>query len=244
VQVRPPRERPRASPGTAPTHPGPTEAPFVAPPRRAGGRGPPWSPHTPSTPPVFHRRGSAPRSRPCPRSRPHSTGAAARGRSSTARTARGCPATAPQSLVSTRSRSGPAGDHATGRCAGPAPGATARSAPTPRRLPHVVAAPNKCVPYPLEIARTGPSSTWLGRRSGLRSDGLAADAAGAGPGGEQGLQLAKDRVQAQARATAFGSARSRVTNSWAAETRVTWRCQPVKVRPSKWSSPRPVLSSR
>src|SRR3954452_2416530 len=94
------------------------------------------------------------------------------------------------------------------------------------------------------IRRTGPSSASLGRRSGMGVDGLSADDAGAGPGGQKGLQLVQDRVEAQAGAAAFGLVRSPVRNNWAAVTRVTWRCQPVKVRPSKWSRPRAVLHSR
>src|SRR5512135_890994 len=35
-----------------------------------------------------------------------------------------------------------------------------------------------------------------------------------------------------------------VQKAWARTARVTWRCQPVNERPSKWSSPRPVFSSR
>ena len=38
----------------------------------------------------------------------------------------------------------------------------------------------------------------------------AADGAGAGPGGQEGLQFVQDRIQAQAGAAAFGSVRSRV----------------------------------
>src|SRR5215208_247570 len=61
--------------------------------------------------------------------------------------------------------------------------------------------------------------------------------------GTQGLSSG-DCVEAQAGEAAFGSVCSRVRNSWAAVTRVTWRCQPAKVRPSKWSRPRPVFGSR
>src|SRR3954468_22619504 len=88
------------------------------------------------------------------------------------------------------------------------------------------------------------SSASLGWGSGVGVDGLSADGAGAGPGGQEGLQVVQDRVQAQAGAAAFGLVRSRVMNSWAAVTRVTCRCQPDQVRPSKWSRPRPVFSSR
>jgi hypothetical protein len=59
----------------------------------------------------------------------------------------------------------------------------------------------------------------------------AADGAGAGPGREQCLQLAKHGIETQAGKAAFGLVRSVVRNSWAAVTRVTWRCQPAKVRP-------------
>src|SRR4051794_20536558 len=88
-----------------------------------------------------------------------------------------------------------------------------------------------------------PSSTSLCRRSGVGVDPGAADDAGAGPGRKQCLQVVQDRVQAQTGAAAFGSLRSRGRNSWAAVTRVTLRCQPVKVRPSKWARPRPGLHS-
>src|SRR3954470_17430551 len=92
--------------------------------------------------------------------------------------------------------------------------------------------------------RRSTSSASLGRCSGVGVDGLSADDAGAGPGGQKGLQLVQDRVEAQAGAAAFGLVRSRVMNNWAAVTRVTWRCQPAKVRPSKWARPRAVFSSR
>src|SRR3954447_19830228 len=87
------------------------------------------------------------------------------------------------------------------------------------------------------LAWRATSSTSLGRGSGLGVDPGAADDAHAGPSGQQGLQFVQDRVQAQAGASAFGSLRSPVRNSWAAVTRVTCRCQPAKVRPSKWSRP-------
>jgi hypothetical protein len=45
-------------------------------------------------------------------------------------------------------------------------------------------------------------------------------------------------------AFAFESRRSRMQKAWAGTVRVTWRCQPVKFRPSKWSMPRPVFKSR
>ena len=96
----------------------------------------------------------------------------------------------------------------------------------------------ECVPS------SGSSSTSLGRRPGAGVDALSADGAGASPGREQCLQLAEHGIETQAGAATFGLVRSRVTNSWAAVTRVTWRCQPAKVRPSKWSRPSAVFSSR
>src|SRR3954451_14531938 len=56
------------------------------------------------------------------------------------------------------------------------------------------------------------SSASLGWGSGVGVDGLSADGAGAGPGGQEGLQVVQDRVQAQAGAAAFGLVRSRVMN--------------------------------
>src|SRR4051812_34023886 len=108
-------------------------------------------------------------------------------------------------------------------------------------------------PPPASPKRASSGFFWRGSGGGggggfpeecVGVDGLSADDAGAGPGRQQDLQLVQDRVEAQAGAAAFGLVRSRVRNSWAAVTRVTWRCQPVKVRPSKWSRPRPVLHSR
>ncbi|MEU5425566.1 hypothetical protein AB0H73_08145 [Streptomyces olivoreticuli] len=70
--------------------------------------------------------------------------------------------------------------------------------------------------------------------------------AGAGPGDEEGLQFADDPVEAQAGAVSFGARASlwRVQKAWAAETRVTWWCQPFQVRPSKWARPRACFISR
>jgi hypothetical protein len=74
---------------------------------------------------------------------------------------------------------------------------------------------------------------------------LAAVGAVSEPSGDHSLEFFEDAVQAQAAPAAFGVVRrSRVMKRWAAVTRVTWRCQPVKVRPSKWERPSPVLSSR
>ena len=93
-----------------------------------------------------------------------------------------------------------------------------------------------------------PSSTLLCRGEGggepVEGDGLAAQRAGAGDDGEHDLQLAQDLVEGHPGAGTFGSVRSRVQNPWAREARVTWRCQPANERPSKWSRPRPVFSSR
>ena len=59
-------------------------------------------------------------------------------------------------------------------------------------------------------------------------DGLSTDDAGAGPGGQEGLQFVQDRIQARAGAAAIGLVRSTVRNNWAAVTRVTCRCQPAR----------------
>src|SRR4051812_18715645 len=108
-----------------------------------------------------------------------------------------------------------------------------------RRFP----SPRRDSTYDAVLQGTTTSSTSLCRRSGVGVDPGAADDAGAGPGRKQGLQVVQDRVQAQTGDPAFGSVRSRVRNSWAAVTRVTWRCQPAKVRPSEWSRPGPVFTS-
>ena len=73
-----------------------------------------------------------------------------------------------------------------------------------------------------------------------------AGGAGAGPDGEECLQFADDLVEAQAGAVSFGAraSRCRVQKAWAAETRVTWWCQPFQVRPSKWARPRACFISR
>ena len=90
------------------------------------------------------------------------------------------------------------------------------------------------------IFSTGPSSTWLGG-SGALAVGAAAEHSD-----DRCLDLDQQLVEAQAAPWAFGSAVKRwmVMNRWAAVTRVTWWCQPLQVRPSKWSRPRPCLSSR
>src|SRR3712207_1883369 len=55
------------------------------------------------------------------------------------------------------------------------------------------------------ISYENPSSASLGRRSSVAGDALSADDAGGGPGRQQSLQVAQDRVEAQAGAAAFGS---------------------------------------
>src|SRR6266702_8083524 len=96
--------------------------------------------------------------------------------------------------------------------------------------------------------RQPPSSTLLGWREGggepVEGDGLAAQGAGAENEGEHDLQLAQDLVEGHPGAGTFGSLRSMVQKAWARAARVTWRCQPVQDRPSKWSRPSPVISSR
>src|SRR5205807_6802308 len=93
-----------------------------------------------------------------------------------------------------------------------------------------------------------PSSTLLGRSQGsgeaAGGDGLAAQGAGAEDEGQDDLQFVQDLVQGHPGACAFGSDLSRVQKAWARVARVTWRCQPANERPSKWSRPRPVFSSR
>src|SRR5262249_38535078 len=75
-------------------------------------------------------------------------------------------------------------------------------------------------------------------------DGLAAQRAGAEDDGENNLQFSQYLVEGHPGVCAFGSVRSRVQKAWARAARVTWRCQAVNERPSKWSRPRPVFSSR
>jgi len=62
--------------------------------------------------------------------------------------------------------------------------------------------------------------------------------------GEHDLQFVQGLVEGHPGAGAFGSVRIMVMKAWARTARVTWRCQPVQDRPSKWSRPRPVFSSR
>jgi hypothetical protein len=78
----------------------------------------------------------------------------------------------------------------------------------------------------------------------INVDGTVAGGAGAGHDREEDLEFLHDGVEGQAGAGTFGSRRRLLRKAWARLTRVTWRCQPMNVRPSKWSMPRPVLSSR
>lgn len=95
------------------------------------------------------------------------------------------------------------------------------------------------------IRKKRPSSTSLGSGSDSAcGEWSAAGGAGAGPAPQQVLEDVEDLVEGQAGMWAFGSSRRRVRKAWAAVTRVTWWCQPRQVRPSKWSRPRPCLSSR
>ena len=99
-----------------------------------------------------------------------------------------------------------------------------------------------------QIPMEGTSSTLLGRCEGggepVEGQWLGAQGAGAEDEGEHDLQFVQDLVEGHPGAGAFGSVRSMVQKAWARAARVTWRCQPAKERPSKWSRPRPVFSSR
>ena len=101
---------------------------------------------------------------------------------------------------------------------------------------------------PAIVAGETTNSTLLGRSEGggepAGGDGLAAQGAGAEDEGEHDLQLAQDLVEGHPGAGTSGSVRSMVQKAWARTARVTWRCQPSQERPSKWSRPRPVFSSR
>src|SRR5260370_19239706 len=115
--------------------------------------------------------------------------------------------------------------------------------------PMTGAAPRKAVDARrVADAQDRASSTLLGWGEGggepVEGDGLAAQRAGAEDEGEHDLQLAQDLVEGHPGAGAFGSARIMVQKAWARTARVTWRCQPAEDRPSQWSKPRPVFSSR
>jgi transcriptional regulator with XRE-family HTH domain len=86
---------------------------------------------------------------------------------------------------------------------------------------------------------------WSSRSTEPPWRGTLAQRTGAGPTGKQDLQPVEQLPQAQADAAGFGwRSRSRVRKPCAAETRVTWWCQPAQERPSKWSSPSAPLHSR
>ena len=69
--------------------------------------------------------------------------------------------------------------------------------------------------------------------------------ADADPVREELLKVFQQGVEGQGCPSAFGLARRiQVRKTWAAVAKVAWWCQPVQLRPSKWSSPTPVLSSR
>ena len=62
---------------------------------------------------------------------------------------------------------------------------------------------------------------------------------------EEPLESVQQGVEGQACPDAFRLViRSQVRNTCAAVTRVAWWCHPVQLRPSKWSRPTPVFSSR
>jgi hypothetical protein len=75
---------------------------------------------------------------------------------------------------------------------------------------------------------------WLSGSAWPPWRGTLAQRTGAGPTGQQDLQLAEQLPQGQADATRFGErSRSRVTKPCATKTSVTWWCQPTQPRPSK-----------
>ncbi len=77
-----------------------------------------------------------------------------------------------------------------------------------------------------------PSSTLLG------SQVVVAGGADADPVREELLEVFQQGVEGQGCPSAFGFVmRVQVRNRWAAVARVAWWCQPVQLRPSKWSSP-------
>src|SRR5690349_12060293 len=90
----------------------------------------------------------------------------------------------------------------------------------------------------------GCSGSWVFAGGGCSGQGALAGGAGAGPAVQQVLNGVEDLVEGESAVSAFGARRCSVRKAWAAVTRVTWWCQPVQERPSKWSRPRPCLSSR
>jgi len=89
-------------------------------------------------------------------------------------------------------------------------------------------------------AGTLPTSSTL-----LGSEVVMAGGADADPIREELLEVGQQGVEGQGCPSAFGLVRrSQVRKTWAAVAKVAWWCQPVQLRPSKWSSPTPVFSSR
>lgn len=111
---------------------------------------------------------------------------------------------------------------------------------------HVLVPPAIATACMLALVGAGrtPSRAWSGSEWGGYV--AVAGGAGTGPESEECLQVADDLVEAHSSAASFGScaSRCRVQKAWAAETRVTWWCQPFQVRPSKWASPRACFISR
>jgi hypothetical protein len=83
-------------------------------------------------------------------------------------------------------------------------------------------------------------------RCRAREGATGRDAAKKVPGHKRGIALVDQhsRVERQVGVGAFGCSRCSVRNAWVAVARVTWWCQPVQDRSSKWSRPRLCLSSR
>ena len=125
--------------------------------------------------------------------------------------------------------------------------------------------PSSCKDIILAAGRaTGRELTWRkgtktspgNKSAAMRSRFLAVrirpanqdiDRADDGPLPQQWLiaEVFQQGVEGQGCPSAFGLLRRiQVRNTWAAVARVAWWCQPVQLRPSKWSSPTPVLSSR
>jgi hypothetical protein len=90
----------------------------------------------------------------------------------------------------------------------------------------------------------GCSGSWVWAGGGRSWQGAMAGGAGTGPAVQQVLDGVEDLVEGEPAVSAFGARRCSVRNACAAVTRVTWWCQPAQERPSKWSRPRPCLSSR
>lgn len=94
------------------------------------------------------------------------------------------------------------------------------------------------LPYE-QIFNHSPTSTLLGRWWPL-AGGAAFERSD-----EDVLDVFQHLVEAQAAPCTFGEASLLIVmNKCAAVTRVRWRWKPLKERPSKWSRPSPVFSSR